>query len=122
MPFEARSTPSRLANPPGRRDRSFLAAVAGAALLGILACAFVYARHAPAPAGANCVVVAVPGSLGGTTLRNCGVAARDFCRSEARLNRSVADACARWTAWSKNSQSGRMAGQTAETIKTVGSG
>jgi len=91
MPVEGQT--KRLARGLDRRDKHVLAAFAGAVVLGVGSCGYVYATHSPAPASADCVVVTVPSTIGGQTLRNCGNAARTFCRSEASLNETVASAC-----------------------------
>ena len=42
---------------------------------------------------AGCIVVDVPSTMGGATVRSCGAAAHDFCRTQGKLDRTVAAAC-----------------------------
>jgi hypothetical protein len=93
MPVEGHE--QRLVSPLGPRDKHFLAAMACAVALGVGASVYAYTNRAPAPSNRGCVVVTVASSLGGTTLRNCGAAARSFCRAQARLNVDIAAACRR---------------------------
>jgi hypothetical protein len=93
MPVEGHA--QRLASPLRPRDKYFLAAMACAVALGVGVSVYVYASRAPAPSNRDCVVVTVASSLGGTTLRNCGAAARSFCRAQASLNGEIAAACRR---------------------------
>ena len=93
MPFEGHA--ERLAAPLRPRDRYFLAAMACAIALGVVASAYAYLRRAPEPSNRGCVVVTVASSLGGTTLRNCGAAARRFCRVEGKLSAGIAAECRR---------------------------
>jgi hypothetical protein len=90
MPVERQS--ERLRTPLGRRDRVVLAtAVIGAVVAGGVA--FATHRHHETTFDATCVVVTVPSTMGGGTLRNCGAAARSFCRSQSALNDQIAAAC-----------------------------
>ena len=91
MPVERQA--ERLAASLRPRDKYFLAAMACVVALGIGVSAYAYAMRAPAPSNAGCVVVTVPSSLGGTTLRNCGAAVRRFCRVQGRLSSGIAAAC-----------------------------
>src|SRR5664280_3205032 len=93
MPVERQA--ERLASSLRPRDKYFLAAMTCAVVLGIGATAFVYANRAPAPSNKGCVVVTVASSLGGTTLRNCGTAAREYCRLQGKLNGGIAAECRR---------------------------
>ena len=93
MPVEEQA--QRLASSLGPRDKNFLAVVACAVVLGIGVSVYAYASHAPVPSNRGCVVVTVASSLGGTTLRNCGAAARSFCRAQAKRNGGIAAACRR---------------------------
>ena len=93
MPFEGHA--ERLAAPLRPRDRYFLVAMACAIALGVVVSAYAYLRRAPEPSNRGCVVVTVASSLGGTTLRNCGAAARRFCRVEGKLNAGIAAECRR---------------------------
>ena len=93
MPFEGQA--ERLATPLSGRDRRFIVALVCVFVLAIAASVFAYTKRPAAPSNKGCIVVTVASSLGGTTLRNCGAAARRFCRSEGRLNRDIAVACRR---------------------------
>jgi hypothetical protein len=93
MPVERHS--ERLASSLRPRDKYFLGAMACAVVLGIGAGAYAYSSRAPAPSSKGCVVVTVASSLGGTTLRNCGPAARQFCRAQGKLNGGIAAECRR---------------------------
>ena len=46
-----------------------------------------------AQSNAGCVVVDVPSTMGGATVRSCGAAAHEFCRTQGRRDRTVATAC-----------------------------
>jgi len=94
MPVEGNWT--RVRTPLSRRDRRFLLAFAG--LAGVLAAAglaYALLTRSPAPSNAGCIVVTVPGTMGGTTLRNCGAAAHTFCRTQAPLSEQIAAECRR---------------------------
>lgn len=93
MPIEGHE--QRLGSSLGPRDKHFLVAVTCALVLGVGVSVYAYASRAPAPSNRGCVVVTIASSLGGTTLRNCGAAARSFCRAQARLNGEIAAACRR---------------------------
>ena len=91
MPVERQ--PERLRTPLGRRDRLALAAVAIGAVVAS-GVAFATHRHNQTTShDASCVVVTVPSTMGGGTLRNCGSAARRFCLSQSALNDQIAAAC-----------------------------
>jgi hypothetical protein len=91
MPLEGQA--DRLGSSLSGRDRHFLAIITCVLVLGAVASVFAYASSPAAPSNEGCVVVTVASSLGGATLRNCGVAARRFCRSEGPLNGDIAAAC-----------------------------
>lgn len=91
MPVEGHA--QRLAASLRPRDKYFLAVMAFAVALGIGLGAYAYASRAPAPSNKGCVVVTVASSLGGTTLRNCGSAARRFCRVEGKRDGVIAAEC-----------------------------
>jgi hypothetical protein len=92
MPVEGQW--DRNLTPLRRRDRRVLlvcACIAVAAIVG----GVVFSLTRPAgPSNAGCVVVEVPSTMGGGTLRNCGSAAKTFCRTDGRDPR-VAAACRR---------------------------
>ncbi len=93
MPLEGHA--DRIGTSLSGRDRRFLAIITCVFVLGVAACAFAYTSSPASPSNEGCVVVTVASSLGGTTLRNCGAAARRFCRGEGRLNGDIAAACRR---------------------------
>jgi len=93
MPVEGQA--QRLAASLRPRDKYFLAAMACAVALGIGAGSYAYATRASEPSNKGCVVVTVASSLGGTTLRNCGSAAREFCRAQGDINGGIAAECRR---------------------------
>lgn len=67
-----------------------VAVVTGLVVIGL---GIAYALRPAAQSNAGCVVVNVPSTMGGATVRNCGAAAHEFCRTQGRLDRSVAIAC-----------------------------
>ena len=80
------------ANTPLRaRDRRVLVVVA--AVLVVIGLGIAYAMRPAARSNAGCIVVDVPSTMGGATVRNCGAAAHDFCRTQGKLDRTVAAAC-----------------------------
>ena len=82
------------ANTPLRtRDRRVLVVVAVVAVLVVIGLGIAYALRPAAQSNAGCVVVDVPSTMGGATVRSCGAAAHDFCRTQGRLDRTVATAC-----------------------------
>ncbi len=83
--------------PLGRRDRIVIAIVLGAVAIaaGVGSFAYLDRNGSPGSSGKGCVVVTVPASLGGATIRRCGARAVAFCRSEALRNATIADACRR---------------------------
>jgi hypothetical protein len=86
----------RRANTPlSRRDKRLLAAVAAIAAIAALALAIAYAVHPAATSNAGCVVIDVPSTMGGASLRNCGAAARAFCHAQGKLDNTIAAACRR---------------------------
>lgn len=93
MPVEGNE--QRLVSPLGPRDKRFLVAITCALVLGVGVSVYAYASHAPAPSNKGCVVVTVPSTIGGAVLRNCGTAAQNFCRAQAKLNDGIAAACRR---------------------------
>jgi hypothetical protein len=93
MPVEGHA--ERVASSLRPRDKYFLAAIACAIALGVGAGVYAYASSPPEPSNKGCVVVTVASSLGGTTLRNCGLAARRFCRAQGKRNGAIAAECRR---------------------------
>ena len=87
----------RLERRIGRRDRAFLAALAGAALLSVPAFVL-FGRDGTPPAsqtGAGCIEAAHAGVLGGGTYRYCGGDAKSFCARFAPAETEIAGKCAR---------------------------
>ena len=93
MPVEGQA--QRLTTSLRPLDKYFFVAVALVAVLGIGVGAYVYATRPPAPSNAGCVVVTVPSSLGGTTLRNCGAAAKRFCLAQVNPSSGIVAECRR---------------------------
>jgi len=87
MPIEGQTR-----TPLGRRDRFLLAAVA-IALVAAAAVGGVTLATRGSRSNAGCVVVAVPSTMGGATVRACGPAAHRFCRTQGKRDTTVAAAC-----------------------------
>jgi hypothetical protein len=85
--WERASTPLRA------RDRRVLLVVAVVSVLVVIGLGVAYAVRPAPQSNAGCVVVDVPSTMGGATVRNCGGAAHEFCRSQGRRDRTVATAC-----------------------------
>jgi len=84
----------RLRTPLGRSDKRLLIVFALVTVIAVVAGgAYAVSHHGPSNDG--CVVVTIPGSIGGVTLRNCGAAAVRFCRKESAGNEAIAAACKR---------------------------
>ena len=82
------------ANTPLRsRDRRALVVVAVVTVLVAIGLGIAYALAPGAKSDAGCVVVDVPSTMGGATVRNCGAAAHEFCRTQGPRDRTVATAC-----------------------------
>jgi hypothetical protein len=82
------------ANTPLRsRDRRVLVVVAVVSVLVAIGLGVAYALRPAAQSNAGCVVVDVPSTMGGATVRNCGAAAHEFCRTQGKRDRAVASAC-----------------------------
>jgi hypothetical protein len=89
MPAES----TRLARRVRRRDRVFVAVVAGAALVGTPAAIVLADRSSDPPAG--CVSVLRPGFMGGQTTTWCGKQAVEICRSRGAKDAELGKACRR---------------------------
>ncbi len=87
MPIEAQAR-----TPLGRRDRFLLVAVA-TALLAAAAVGGVMLATRGSRSNAGCIVVAVPSTMGGASVRACGPAAHRFCRTQGKRDATVAAAC-----------------------------
>jgi hypothetical protein len=78
-----------------RRDKLLLGAAAGIAAAAVAAGGAVYAAHPSGRSDAGCIVATLPSTMGGAEVRNCGAAARRFCRLQGRVDARVAAACRR---------------------------
>jgi len=76
------------------RDKRVLSAVAAVAVAGAVAAGVTLATHS-SPSNAGCVVVTTPSTMGGARLRNCGAAAHAFCRTQAKRDPTISEACRR---------------------------
>jgi hypothetical protein len=83
----------RANTPLQARDRRVLVVAAVVAVLLVVGLGVAYALRPAARSDAGCIVVDVPSTMGGATVRSCGAAAHDFCRTQGRLDRTVAAAC-----------------------------
>jgi len=91
MPAEA----ARLTRRIGRRDRRFLAALAGAGAAGTAVAALFVTHGEASTPRSDCVTLDQAGVMGGGTWRFCGVAAITFCRQNAANDSALADRCRR---------------------------
>jgi hypothetical protein len=78
--------------PLGGRDKALLAAVAVALVIAAVVGGVLFATRGSS-SNAGCVVVAVPSTMGGASLRNCGAAAHEFCRTQGKRDPTIAAAC-----------------------------
>lgn len=92
MPVEAQWRRAR--TPLGKRDKRLLVGMGAGGAVAATVFAVVFAGGSGSPS-TGCVVVNVPSTMGGATLRQCGAAARVFCRDQGRLDRTIAAACRR---------------------------
>ena len=82
------------ANTPLRaRDRRVLVVAAVVAALVLVGLGIAYALRPAARSNAGCVVVDVPSTMGGARMQSCGAAAHELCRTQGRVDRTVAEAC-----------------------------
>lgn len=88
MPVEGQAR-----RPLSRRDKGFLAAIGCLGALAIGGAVFAFADHKPGPSNAGCVVVTVPSTMGGASVRYCGAAARRFCARQGQLSAAIAAEC-----------------------------
>ena len=91
MPAEAARFTRRI----GRRDRRFLAALAGVGAAGIAFGAGFVAHGGASTPRSDCVAFDQAGVMGGGTWRFCGADAVVFCRRHATESRTLADRCRR---------------------------
>ncbi len=85
---------NRVNNPLRPRDRHVLAVFAVVAVLAVAGGIVAYLLRPPPPSNAGCVVVTVASTMGGAILRNCGPAARTFCREQSNVA-NAAEQCVR---------------------------
>lgn len=89
MPAEAARFTRRI----GRRDRRFLAALAGAGAAGA-AVGVLFASHGSAAIPRDdCVTLDQAGVMGGGTWRFCGADAIAFCKQHSSDDQTLADRC-----------------------------
>jgi hypothetical protein len=82
------------ANTPLRaRDRRVLVVVAVVAVLVLAALGVAYALRPASHSDAGCVVANVPSTMGGATVRSCGLQAHKLCRTQGKIDRAIAEAC-----------------------------
>jgi hypothetical protein len=82
------------ANTPLRtRDRQVLRVVVVVAVLAVAGLGIAYAFRPAAQSNAGCVVANVPSTMGGATLRSCGLQAHKLCRTQGKVDRVIAEAC-----------------------------
>ena len=82
------------ANTPLRaRDRRVLLVAAVVTVLVVAGLGVAYALRPAARSDAGCVVADVPSTMGGARLRSCGAAAHELCRTQGRVDRTIATAC-----------------------------
>ena len=93
MPVEGQWERAR--TPLSRRDKRLLAAAGALAAAAVAAGGVVYATHSSGRSDAGCVVVRLPSTMGGAEVRNCGAAAKTFCRLQGKVDATVAAACRR---------------------------
>jgi hypothetical protein len=82
----------RARTPLTRRDKILLACVAVLAAVAT-ALAVLLVRHDGKGAGAPCVEVSLPATMGGATVRRCGRAAGELCRTQGPRDPLIAAAC-----------------------------
>ena len=91
MPLEGHAR--RLVTPLTGRDKLVVAVVAFGILLAVAGGVWAAVTRHAKPIPADCVVVTVPGTMGGTTIRNCGAAGRRYCLAQYKLNDQIAAEC-----------------------------
>jgi hypothetical protein len=79
----------------GRRDRRFLAALAGVGAAGVAFGAGFVAHGGASTPRSDCIAFDQAGVMGGGTWRFCGSNAVTFCRQHATESSSLADRCRR---------------------------
>jgi hypothetical protein len=85
----------RVGTPLSGRDRRMLAVVLVLTAIGAAAALAFALTRGPGSSNADCVIVTVASTMGGTTLRNCGAAARRFCLTQGRIDPSAVAQCTR---------------------------
>jgi hypothetical protein len=82
------------ANTPLRtRDRRVLQVALIVAVLALVGLGIAYADRPAAQSNAGCVVANVPSTMGGATIRSCGLQAHKLCRTQGKIDRAIAEAC-----------------------------
>jgi hypothetical protein len=79
----------------GRRDRRFLAALAGLGAAGIAFGAGFVAHGGTSTPRSDCITLDQAGVMGGGTWRFCGADAVTFCEQHAAESSTLADRCRR---------------------------
>jgi hypothetical protein len=92
MPVEAQWLRAR--SSLTKRDKRVLAGMVIAAVIATIV-GVAFAGGSSSPSNASCVVVDVPSTMGGVRLRQCGPAARGFCRDQGPKDATIAAACLR---------------------------
>jgi hypothetical protein len=93
MPVERSS--QRIGTRLGRRDKTFIAALACAGAVGAGVGAWVYTGGSSGSGSARCVSVTLPSTMGGASLRKCGRSAVRLCRADGPRIAAVGVACRR---------------------------
>jgi hypothetical protein len=73
-----------------RRERRVLVAVIAVLLIGVAIALFATLRGGSSEAGAGCIRVTVPSTMGGATVHACGPAAARWCRSPESRQAAIA--------------------------------
>jgi hypothetical protein len=90
VPVEGQWQRSR--TPLTRRDKTLLACALVLAAAAAAVAALVL-RDPKRDTSTPCVVVSLPATMGGATVRRCGSDARDFCRTQGPHDPLIAAAC-----------------------------
>jgi hypothetical protein len=93
MPVEGQA--QRVVTPLSARDKRMITGVTLAVVASLVG-ALAFSRdpgHVPIPAG--CVTADVAGSVGGMTLRDCGLSAKRFCATQGDSAPAVTSQCRR---------------------------
>jgi hypothetical protein len=93
MPVEAQW--HRVRTPLSGRDKRVLGGMTALAAIAAAVGGIALSSGSGSGSNAGCVVVNVPSTMGGATLRQCGPAARTFCRDSGKGDETIAAACRR---------------------------